>query len=163
MVRTYNEPHIPVSKEAQNQKQEEYLVGLLIQNQSLYPHVCGLLSEDDFTSPDARTLYSLLGRSSSSDQPFEQLVPSDLKNTVSQFAELVKPKSAIDKVADVKTVINMVARIRRARMLQRNEELQILIREAANTGDKVTERQLRKQVFENRNILSVTYLTGGQS
>lgn len=149
MERTYSEPHVPVSKEEQAQKWEDYLIGALIQNQDLYPHVCGLLSEDDFTSPDARALYSLLGSASSSGLPLE-LIPSNLKDAVVRVIGLVNSRFPDKAVLDAKTVIGMVSRMEQLAMSRKHEELSLLIREAVIAGDKVTERQLRQQVIENK-------------
>src|SRR5712671_1523701 len=47
MERTYRAPFIPETEEVRSQRLENYLVGLLIQNSSIHPHVCGILSESD--------------------------------------------------------------------------------------------------------------------
>ncbi|MGZ3628548.1 MAG: DNA primase, partial [Ktedonobacteraceae bacterium] len=38
-------------------KWEDYLIGLLLQNPELFPHVCGIITDGDFAGTDTRELY----------------------------------------------------------------------------------------------------------
>jgi hypothetical protein len=159
MLRTYQKPLVQISKERQSQKWEECLIGILIQHPHFYPYVCGIVSEDEFVTSDARTLYGLLGRASSSGLPFEQLVPSDLNSAVSRAVESISPKTPNERPIDIKVVMRLVAGITRERLMGKNKELQFLIEEAANAGDRAKEMALRQQVFENRKFLSTIYIS----
>jgi DNA primase len=90
-------------------------------------------------------------------QPFEQFVPSALLPTVARVIRDVEPKSPQDGAKLVKEAVQCATRLKRMRLLQLNTELQYLIREAANTGDKVGEKQLRQRAFENKKLLHTLY------
>ena len=159
MDRTYQEPLIATSKEDQTQKWENYFVGMLIQHQDLPPYVCGLLSEQEFATPDARMLYALLVKAASSDQSFDQLVTSDLEPVVSRIVELFKSKNLNEKPVDANAAIQLATWVKRANLLRRGEELQILVEEAVKADDKAKELELRKEAFTIQKRLCVIYTT----
>src|SRR5438874_310363 len=68
---------------------EDYLIGLLLQNPGLNPHVCGIINDGDFAGTDTRELYHILNSvyqrgSSPSYEPLEQLVPFALLTTIAR-------------------------------------------------------------------------------
>ncbi|HEY4033425.1 MAG TPA: DNA primase [Ktedonobacteraceae bacterium] len=143
-------------------KWEDYLIGLLLQNPGLSQHVCGIINDSDFAGTDTRELYHILNSVYQRDvsptlQPFEQFVPSALLPTVARAIRSVEPKSPQDGAKLVKEAVQCATRLSRRRRLQLNTELQYLIREAANSGDKVLEKQLRQRVFENKSLLCTLY------
>ena len=143
-------------------KWEDYLIGLLLQNPGLSQHVCGIINDSDFAGTDARELYRILNSVYQRDvsptlQPFEQFVPSALLPTVARVIKDVEPKSPQDGAKLVKEAVQCATRLKIKRRLQLNTELQYLIREAANTGDKVGEKLLRQRVFENKMLLRTLY------
>ncbi len=134
-------------------KWEDYLIGLLLQNPALSQHVCGIINDSDFAGTDTRELYRILNSVYQRDasptlQPFEQFVPSALLPTVARVVKNVESKSPQDGAKLVKEVVQCATRLKRMRLRQLNTELQYLIREAADEGDKAHERQLRQQAFE---------------
>jgi len=90
-------------------------------------------------------------------QSFEQFVPSALLPAVARVIRDIESKSPQDGAKLVKEAIQCATRLKRMRLLQWNTELQYLIREAANAGDKALEKQLRQQVFENKKLLCTLY------
>src|SRR5712691_12792019 len=76
---------------------EDYLIGLLLQNPGLSPYVCGIINDGDFAGTDTRELYHILNSvyqrgSSSSNQSFEQHVPSALLATVARAQQCVESR-----------------------------------------------------------------------
>lgn len=143
-------------------KWEDYLIGLLLQNPGLSPHVCGIINDSDFAGTDTRELYHILNSVYQRDvsptlQPFEQFVPSVLLPTVTRVIRSVESKPPQDGAKLVNEARQCATRLKRLRLLQLNTELQYLIREAANTGDKDHERQLRQQGFEYQKLLRTLY------
>jgi hypothetical protein len=158
MGRTYEAPHEPVTKETQAQKLEDYLIGLLIQNPSLQPYVAGLLSGDDFISANTSALYRLLG----SGQPFEQCVPSELKIAMSRAIDVFNADPLVEGDRQIKSVVRLAAQIKCDHLLRKHEGLRIRLREAANEGDRITERQLREEMQEIKKLQRTLYLSGGR-
>jgi DNA primase len=143
-------------------KWEDYLIGLLLQNPGLSPHVCGIINDSDFAGTDTRELYHILNSVYQRDvsptlQPFEQLVPLVLLPTVARVMRSFESKPPQDGAKLVNEARQCATRLKRLRLLQLNTELQYLIREAANTGDKDLERQLRQQGFEYQKLLRTLY------
>jgi hypothetical protein len=142
-------------KKRQSQKLEDYLIGMLIQNPSLLPYVCGILSESDFVGSDTLALYRLLS-SVSLDYPFEQSVPSDLLPVISRTVkESMKPEPVIDREKQVKIVIDAATRIKRIQLLRSFEELKALSNEAASANDRVTAYKLLQQMTEIRKLIAL--------
>jgi DNA primase len=143
-------------------KWEDYLIGLLLQNPGLSQHVCGIINDSDFAGTDTRELYRILNSVYQRDvsptlQSFEQFVPSALLSAVARATKHVESKSPQDGAKLVKEAVQCATRLKRMRLLQLNTELQYLIREAANSGDKDLERQLWQRVFENKKLLCTLY------
>jgi len=143
-------------------KWEDYLIGLLLQNPGLSQHVCGIINDSDFAGTDTRELYRILNSVYQRDvsptlQSFEQFVPSALLSAVARATKHVESRSPQDGAKLVKEAVQCATRLKRMRLLQLNTELQYLIREAANSGDKELERQLRQRVFENKKLLCTLY------
>ncbi|HLZ63967.1 MAG TPA: DNA primase [Ktedonosporobacter sp.] len=148
---------------------EDYLIGLLLQNPGLSPHVCGIINDGDFAGTDTRELYRLLNSmyqrdSSPSYQPFEQFVPSELRATADRAWKRVELGSPKDGIGLIKEAVQCATRLRRARLLQLNIELRYLMSEAAHVGDNIMMRQLQQQVqdirMQLRTINSATHLHG---
>ncbi|MDQ6660102.1 MAG: hypothetical protein M3Z24_03960, partial [Chloroflexota bacterium] len=148
---------------------EDYLIGLLLQNPGLSPHVCGIIKVSDFVGTDTRELYHILNSVyqrgfSSSNQPFEQFVPFELQATVERARKRIELGSLKDGAGLVKEAIQCATRLKRTRLLQLNTELKYLMQEAESTGDSASIQQLRRQLFANqqqlRTIDSATLLQG---
>lgn len=141
---------------------EDYLIGLLLQNPGLSPHVCGIINDSDFAGTDTRELYHLLNSVYQRDvsptlQPFEQFVPSVLLPTVARVMRNIESKPSQDGAKLASEAEQCATRLRRMRLLQLNTELQYLIREAADAGDKPREKQLRQRAFEYQRLLRTLY------
>lgn len=156
------------SKNARNaQKWEDYLIGLLLQNPKLLHHVNGMLPEDDFTGEDTRELYRVIKatyqcKATPAPQPLEQFVPSELLSTANRAAEMITSDTVInskgmDESRQVKEAMQCVARLKRVGQLRLHEELQTCVREAALSGNKELEKQLREQMLVNKKALNVLY------
>lgn len=152
-------------------KWEDYLIGLLLQNPALSPHICGIITYGDFAGTDTRELYRILNSvyqrdASSSLQPFEMFVPSALLPTASRAIGQVtsEMKSLEDSTSLIKQAVDCAYRLKRAQLRQLATELEYLIRAAAEVGDKKSERELWQQLKEVslqlRTIDSATRLQG---
>lgn len=150
-------------------KWEDYLIGLLLQNPGLLPHVCGIINDGDFAGTDTRELYHILNSvyqrdTSPSYQPFEQFVPAALLPTAARALKCVESRSSQDGGGLVKDAVQCATRLKRWRLLQLNKDLQFFIREATEAGDMATALQLRQQVLDVsrllRTINSATRLQG---
>ncbi|MDQ2886556.1 MAG: DNA primase [Chloroflexota bacterium] len=132
---------------------EDYLIGLLVQNPALNPHVCGILNDSDFAGTDTRELYHILNSvyqraSSPSNQPFEQFVPSELLTAVARVQKCVESETSRDGAGLVKEAVQCATRLKRTRLLQLNTELSYLIREADQASDKASMGQLQLRQLE---------------
>ena len=150
-------------------KWEDYLIGLLLQNPGLWSHVCGIINDGDFAGTDTRELYHIFNSvyqrdSSPLFQSIEQFVPSALLETVARARESVGSGSPLDGAGLVKAAVQCATRLKRARLLQSNTELQYLMRGATEVGDSATVQQLRQQSLEIhrqlRTIDSAMHLQG---
>ncbi len=148
---------------------EDYLIGLLLQNPGLNPYVCGIIHDGDFAGTDTRELYHILNalyqRSSSpSYQSLEQLVPVELQAAVARVQQSVESRSPLDGVGQVKAAVQCATRLKRTRLVQLNTELQYLLREAVDSGDRAGVQQLQQRLKEVhqqvRTIDSATHLQG---
>ncbi len=148
---------------------EDYLIGLLLQNPGLSPYVCGIIHDGDFAGTDTRELYHILNalyqRSSSpSYQSLEQLVPVELQAAVARVQQSVESRSPLDGVGQVKAAVQCATRLKRTRLVQLNTELQYLLREAVDSGDRAGVQQLQQRLKEVhqqvRTIDSATHLQG---
>ncbi|GCE26488.1 hypothetical protein KDA_19720 [Dictyobacter alpinus] len=146
-------------------KWEDYLIGLLVQNPGLCPHVCVIINEGDFAGTDTRELYHLLNsvyqrESSPSYQSLEQFVPSALMPAVTRVLESVKVMSPRDADALIKEAIQCATRLKKKSLQQLNTELQFLLQEAAAAGDKNAVRQFQQQsVAIQRQLLTLNTAT----
>ena len=148
---------------------EDYLIGLLLQNPGLNPHVCGIINDGDFAGTDTRELYHILNSvyqrgSSPSYEPLEQLVPSALLTTIARARQSVESRSPLDGAGQIKDAVQCATRLKRTRLVQLNIEVQYVLREAETTGDVATAQQLKRKLLENqkklRTIDSATHLQG---
>lgn len=134
-------------------KWEDYLIGLLLQNPALYPHVCVIINEGDFAGTDTRELYHLLNsvyqrESSPSYQSLEQSVPSALMPAVARVFESVKAMSPRDADSLVKQAVQCATRLKKTRLRQLNTELKFLLQDAEASGDKIARRQFWQQTVD---------------
>jgi DNA primase len=132
---------------------EDYLIGLLVQNPTLNPHVCGIINDGDFAGTDTRELYHILnsvyqGASSPSNQPFEQFVPSELLAAVARVQKRIESENPRDGAGLVKEAVQCAIRLKRTQLLQSNMELSYLIREADQASDKASIKQLQLRQLE---------------
>lgn len=150
-------------------KWEDYLIGLLLHNPGLCPHVCGIITDGDFAGTDTRELYRFFNSvdqrgSSPLFQSMEQVVPSALLNTIDRARKSVESRSPLDGAGRQKEAVQCATRLRRARLLQQNMELQLLMREAENAGEVEAAQQFRQQFStihqELRTIDSAMHLHG---
>lgn len=148
---------------------EDYLIGLLLSNPELNTHVCGIINDGDFAGTDTRELYRFLnsvGQRGSSPlfQSIEQAVPSALLTTIDRARKSIESRSPLDGAGRQKAAIQCATRLKRARLLQLNMELQLLMREAEHAGEVEAAQQLRQQFSaihrELRTIDSAMHLHG---
>src|SRR6266566_1616129 len=150
-------------------KWEDYLIGLLLQNPGLWPHVCGIINDGDFAGTDTRELYHIFNSVHQRDssplfQSFEQFVPPALLETVARARRNVESRSPLDGAGLVKAAVQCATRLKRARLIQSNTELQYLMRGATEAGDGAVKQQLQRQLLDIhrqlRTIDSAMHLQG---
>jgi DNA primase len=148
---------------------EDYLIGLLVENPGLSTHVCGIITDGDFAGTDTRELYRIINTvyqrgSSPLHQPFEEYVPSALLATIARARKNVESRSPLEGTGLIKSAKQCATRLKRARLLQRNTELQNLMREAKEAGDVASEqlfqRELQEIYRQLRTIDSAMHLQG---
>src|SRR5260370_33115771 len=142
-----------LDKDVRNRiKWEDYLIGLLLQNPGLCPHVCGIINDGDFAGTDTRELYRIFNSvyqrdSSPLFQSFEQFVPSALLETVIRARKSVESRSPLEASGLVKAAVQCATSLKRAHLLQSNTELQYLVRGAEEAGDVAAVQQCRRQLL----------------
>jgi DNA primase len=150
-------------------KWEDYLIGLLLHNPGLCPHVCGIINDGDFAGTDTRELYRIFNSVYQRDasplfQSFEQFVPSALLETVARARKSVESRSPLEGAGLVKAAVQCATRLKRACLLQSNTELQYLVRGATEAGEVATVQQLKRQLLDIhrqlRTIDSAMHLQG---
>ncbi|HVB75462.1 MAG TPA: DNA primase [Ktedonobacteraceae bacterium] len=148
---------------------EDYLIGLLLSNPELSTQVCGIINDGDFAGTDTRELYRIFNSMSQRDstplfQSIEQAVPFALLTTIDRARKSVESRSPLDGAGLVKAAVQCATRLKRARLLQLNMELQYLMREAENAGEVEAVQQFRQQFStihrELRTIDSAMHLHG---
>jgi DNA primase len=150
-------------------KWEDYLIGLLLHNPGLCPHVCGIITDGDFAGTDTRELYRIFNSVYQRDasplfQSFEQFVPSALLDSVARAKKSVETSSPLEGAGLVKAAVQCATRLKRARLLQSNTELQHLVRGAEEVGDGAIMQQFQQQLMDIhrqlRTIDSAMHLQG---
>jgi len=150
-------------------KWEDYLIGLLLHNPGLCPHVYGIITDGDFAGTDTRELYRIFNSVYQRDASplflsFEQFVPSALLETVARARKSVESRSPLEGAGLVKAAVQCATRLKRARLLQSNTELQYLVRGATEAGDVAVVQQLQQQLVnihrQLRTIDSAMHLQG---
>ncbi len=150
-------------------KWEDYLIGLLVQNPGLNQYVCGIINDGDFAGTDTRELYHILNSiyqrgSSSSNQPVEEVVPAALLVTLARARKSVEQVASRDGAWQIKESVQCATRLKRARLLQLNIELQFLLRDAKKAGDAELTKQIQHELLalqqQLRTIDSATHLQG---
>jgi len=148
---------------------EDYLIGLLLQNPGLSTHVCGIINDGDFAGTDTRELYHIFNSvyqrdSSPLFQSFEEIVPAALLATVDRARKCVESRSPLEGAGLVKAAVQCATRLKRARLLQLNTDVQFLLKEAKEAGDEAAEQQFRRQLVgihqQLRTIDSAMHLQG---
>ncbi len=148
---------------------EDYLNGLLLYRPGLCLHVCGLVSESDFSNDDTRALYKLLNdtyqRDSSIEQPFsEQLIPVGLQEVANRAMRRIETKTPRDSATLVKEAVEIAIRVKRSYLVRLNTELKVRIVDAAEAGDKVLYSKLLQEhlaLRQQRQVLdAATHLQG---
>ena len=148
---------------------EDYLIGLLVQNPGLSTHVCGIITDGDFAGTDTRELYRIINTvyqrgSSPLHQPFEAYVPSTLLATMARAQKNVESRSPLEGTGLIKSAVQCATRLKRARLLQLNTEVQNLMRESKAAGDVASLQQFQQQLLEIyrqlRTIDSAMHLQG---
>ncbi len=150
-------------------KWEDYLIGLLLHNPELCPQVCGIITDGDFAGTDTRELYRIFNSVYQRDasplfQSFEQFVPSALLESVDRARKSVESRSPLEGAGLVKDAVQCATRLKRARLIQSNTELQYLVRGAKEVGDGAIVQQLQQQLMDIhrqlRTIDSAMHLQG---
>jgi DNA primase len=150
-------------------KWEDYLIGLLLQNPELFPHVCGIITDGDFAGTDTRELYRVINSVYQRDasplfQSFEQFVPSALLESVNRALKSVESRTPLEGAGLVKDAVQCATRLKRARLVQSNTELQYLVRGAKEVGNGAIVQQLQQQLMDIhrqlRTIDSAMHLQG---
>ena len=140
-----------------------------MQNPGLCPHVCGIINDGDFAGTDTRELYRIFNSvyqrdSSPLFQSFEQFVPSALLETVARAQKSVESRSPLEGSGLVKAAVQCATRLKRARLVQSNTELQYLMRGAKEAGDVAAVQQFQGQLLDIhrqlRTIDSAMHLQG---
>jgi DNA primase len=159
-----------LDKRSNNRVQwEDYLIGLLLANPELSTQVCGIINDGDFAGTDTRELYRFFNSvdqrgSSPLFQSIEQAVPSALLTTIDRARKSVESRSPLDGAGLQKAAVQCATRLKRARLLQQNMELQLLMREAENAGEVEAAQQFRRRFStiyrELRTIDSAMHLHG---
>ena len=148
---------------------EDYLIGLLLQNPGLSPHVCGIINDGAFAGTDTRELYHILNSvyqrgSSPSYQSFEQFVPPALLETIASARKSIESRSPLEGAGQVKAAVQCATRLKRKRLLQLNTELRYLMSEAQEAGDVESVQQFQQQLLtihrQLRTIDSAMHLQG---
>jgi DNA primase len=148
---------------------EDYLIGLLVENPGLSTHVCGIISDGDFAGTDTRELYRIINTvyqrgSSPLHQPFEEDVPSALLATIARARKNVESRSPLEGTGLIKSAVQCATRLKRARLLQQNTELQNLMKEAKEAGDVASEQLFQRELLgiyqQLRTIDSAMHLQG---
>ena len=159
-----------LDRNARNRLQwEDYLIGLLLTSPGLSTQVCGIINDGDFAGTDTRELYrifnSVIQRGASPlFQSLEQSVPSALLSTLDRARKSIESRSPLDEAGLAKAAVQCATRLKRARLLQLNTELQYLMKEAHSAGDGEAVRQFQQQLLtihrELRTIDSAMHLHG---
>src|SRR6266516_4861233 len=150
-------------------KWEDYLIGLLLHNPGLCLYVCGIINDGDFAGTDTRELYRIFNSVFQRDasplfQSFEQFVPSALLKAVARARKNVESRSPLEGAGLVKAAVQCATRLKRARLVQSNTELQYLVRGAKEAGDVEAVHQFQRQLLDIhrqlRTIDSAMHLQG---
>ncbi len=150
-------------------KWEDYLIGLLLHNPGLCLYVCGIINDGDFAGTDTRELYRIFNSVFQRDasplfQSFEQFVPSALLEAVARARKNVESRSPLEGAGLVKAAVQCATRLKRARLVQSNTELQYLVRGAKEAGDVEAVHQFQRQLLDIhrqlRTIDSAMHLQG---
>ncbi len=159
-----------LDRNARNRIQwEDYLIGLLLANPELSSEVCAIITDGDFAGTDTRELYRFFNSvnqrgASPLFQSLEQAVPSALLATLERAQKSVESRSPLEGAGLVKAAVQCATRLKRARLIQLNTELQYLMKEAGEAGDTDAVRQFRQQLLavhqQVRTINSAMHLQG---
>jgi DNA primase len=102
--------------------------------------------------------------SSSSNQPVEEVVPAALLMTLARARKSIEQVASRDGAWQIKEAVQCATRLKRARLLQLNMELQFLLRDAKKAGDAESTKQIQHELLalqqQLRTIDSATHLQG---
>ncbi|HZS77836.1 MAG TPA: DNA primase [Ktedonobacteraceae bacterium] len=134
-------------------KWEDYLIGLLLTNPELSTHVCGIINDGDFAGTDTRELYRIFNSihqrgSSPLFQSLEQVVPSALLATLERARKSIELGPPLEGAGLEKAAVQCATRLKRARLLQLNTEIQYLVREASEAGNAEAVQQYQQQLLD---------------
>ena len=155
MEATYTRP--VESREVIAQRWEDYAIGVLLQNPSLFPHVNGIIAESDFIGKDTHALYLLVKSNSKVDQPLD--IPSDLQATASRVIALVLANgNPLGGDRDfVKEAIQSITRVKIANLSRSNHELDLQIRATTTSGDQEALMEALQKKQQNSMLLRTIY------
>lgn len=169
---TYESPRFLSREEARRRdtsQWEYYFVGVLALKPELFLHVNGITEDSDFSQPETLALYKVFVSASPLEHPFSHYVPSDLEPIHAKAIKTVEealgknpfPK---EKEMQIKEVIEVATRLKRARLMQMNTDLQNSIKEAFERGEKEKVRALQQELLaahqQLRTIDSATHIQG---
>ena len=138
-------------------------------NPELSIQVCGIINDGDFAGTDTRELYRIFNSvdqrgSSPLFQSLEQTVPSALLATIDRARKSVESRSPLEGAGLAKEAVQCATRLKRARLLQLNTELQYLMKEAKDAGELEAVQQFQQQLLaihrKLRTIDSAMHLHG---
>lgn len=158
MIKTYVPPVDPeVRKKESIQKWEDHLVGLLIHDANLIPHVTVLLSEKDLAGVETRALFLLLANSNQ--QP-DYVIPPSLMQSFERCRDVTKELVSKDFDVQVKTVVQIAIRLKKQRLMEENAMLKNLLVEAATTGDRESIRAIQQKTAAiQRQLMTINTVT----
>lgn len=173
MAQTYIAPHevrSPEERMKNDRRQwEDYLNGLLVLHPGLCLHVCGIVSENDFSDESTRSLYNWLYSVHQRDMSIEgpisdQLIPDELQEIANRARMRADSKTPKDGATLVNEAIQVSTRIKRMALIQRSTEMKYQIQAAFEAGDHQLRSQLRQELLslnQQRRVLdAATRLQG---
>lgn len=173
MARTYSAPYDPEErkerKQASARKWGDYLIGLLVTNPGLIPHVVVIVNEHDFATVEAQELYRLLVDLYSKTEngnitSVNDHIPPALKQTLNQCITDIEKYVSVPVDALVREAVQSATHIKKQSLLAENTRLKTLFQEAIDSGDKeaVSDIQQRFVVIQRqlRTLLTASRLQG---
>jgi hypothetical protein len=165
MAKTYNKPRKETTPAERNQKWEQAIIGLLIQQPDTWSYVCGIINEGDFLNTETQALYRIINAIYPEKKlldPIEEFVPAELMPEVAIITEMSQrlfPTGA-DKDELVREIVQIATRLKKNILMQKNLELKERLQKAVADGDKELVKQIQTQfVAIQRQLLTLNSAT----